>query len=169
MNWWEGVASKYKAIKHDKEAHPAFSRVIDASRSPFAPYYYNKEFFDDLGELKFPCLIAESMSARFQNQQGDYGDYKGAILVLDEVDENYNHDQSNEAVSKCEGHCSKLIGYLRKYLKDNKGNLGKLLSGSVVIHPIGPVNGVYFGARAEFTIKIQECGFKYDEDDWIDE
>lgn len=169
MAWWEDTARKYKAINHDPLTNLAFVRVVDSSRSPFQPYYYTNEFFEEMRELNFPCLIAESTSARFDYQQGVFGDFKGGIVVIDETDGNTDFDSINKAVSACEIHCKKLVGYLQKYLKEQFPSVGKLLSSSIIIHPIGPVGDKYFGARAEFTIKAHDCGFEYDVRDWDDE
>lgn len=165
MTFWENVARKYVPISHDVQNNFAFSRVIDSSRSPFQPYYYTKEFFEEISEMKYPCLIAESTSARFSNSQGDFGDYKGAIVVLDSTNGEDDQDSINKAVSSCEKHCKKLMGFLRNYLRENPLK-GKLLSGSLIIHPIGPISDSLFGARAEFTIKAQDCDFKVVDSDW---
>lgn len=165
MAYWEDLASRYRPINHGPKAM-AFARVIDSSRSPFQPYYYTDEFIESLrDDMNFPCLVVESTRAGHQQNSGIHAIHKCGIVVLIDAEKS-DYDEENTAVDKCKKHCEALMAKLMADLKETPQN-GHLDKGSILIHPIGPVNREIWGARVEFTIRVSaDCNFVVDPDVW---
>lgn len=177
-DFWETAAEKSKLINHDKQfVDPAsigskenhFARIIESGKSPFQPLSYVEEVIEENRDsLHYPALVAESTQESIAKPGSSlYSTVNGAIIILQSSGDNGDYDSKNTALTECCLIADKMFGYLRNYLQENPTE-GKLDFSRSAIYKIGPVLDQHFGARLEYSIKLDNPGnrFCYDAGDW---